>query len=100
MFLDSPILGFGFGQFPEAKWPYIDDRSTDLNLEIIRPLSHHNTYLSLLVELGLVGLTLYMLLLASWVAQPGGCMGARITHFGFVLTARSPFARWPLTQFR
>ncbi len=66
MFLDRPILGFGFGQFPEAKWPYIDDRTTDLNLEIIRPLSHHNTYLSLLVELGLVGLTLYLLLLASW----------------------------------
>ncbi len=69
MFLDRPIFGFGFGQFPEAKWPYIDDRSTDLNLEIIRPLSHHNTYLSLLVELGLVGLTLYMLIMASWVAR-------------------------------
>jgi O-antigen ligase len=67
MFLDRPIFGFGFGQFPEAKWPYIDDRTTNLNLEIIRPLSHHNTYLSLLVELGLVGLTLYLLLLASWV---------------------------------
>jgi O-antigen ligase len=66
MFVDRPILGFGFGQFPEAKWPYLDDRSTDLNLEIIRPLSHHNTYLSLLVELGLLGFTLYMLLLASW----------------------------------
>jgi O-antigen ligase len=66
MFLDRPILGFGFGQFPEAKWPYLDDRSTDLNLEIIRPLSHHNTYLSLLVELGLLGFTLYMLLLVSW----------------------------------
>jgi O-antigen ligase len=66
MFLDRPMLGFGFGQFPQAKWPYLDDRTSDLNLETIRPLSHHNTYLSLLVELGLVGFTLYMLLLASW----------------------------------
>jgi O-antigen ligase len=66
MFLDRPMLGFGFGQFPEAKWSYLDDRTSDLNLELIRPLSHHNTYLSVLVELGLVGFTLYMLLLASW----------------------------------
>jgi O-antigen ligase len=67
MFLDRPILGFGFGQFPEAKWPYVDDRTTELNLETIRTLSHHNTYLSLLVELGLIGLTLYLLLLAFWL---------------------------------
>jgi O-antigen ligase len=67
MFQDRPVLGFGFGQFPEAKLPYLDDRSTDLNLEQIRPLAHHNTYLCLLVELGLVGLVLYMTLLGLWV---------------------------------
>ncbi|MEX2142280.1 MAG: O-antigen ligase family protein [Pirellulales bacterium] len=66
MFQDRPLLGFGFGQFPEAKLPYLDDRSTSLNLEIIRPWAHHNTYLSLLVELGLVGFLLYMTLLALW----------------------------------
>jgi O-antigen ligase len=66
MFQDRPILGFGFGQFAEAKLPYLADRSTSLNLESIRPLSHHNTYLSLLVELGLVGLLLYVTLLALW----------------------------------
>jgi O-antigen ligase len=66
MFQDRPLLGFGFGQFAEAKLPYLDDRSTSLNLESIRPLSHHNTYLSLLVELGLVGFLLYASLLALW----------------------------------
>ncbi len=66
MFQDRPLLGFGFGQFPEAKLPYLDDRNTSLNLEIIRPLAHHNTYLSLLVELGLVGFVLYVTLLALW----------------------------------
>jgi O-antigen ligase len=67
MFLDRPILGFGFGQFPEAKLPYLSDRSTPLDLESIRPLAHHNTYLSLLVELGLMGFLLYMALLGMWL---------------------------------
>jgi len=66
MFHDRPLLGFGFGQFAEAKLPYLDDRSTSLNLEIIRPWAHHNTYLSLLTELGLVGFLLYITLLALW----------------------------------
>ncbi|MEX2026073.1 MAG: O-antigen ligase family protein, partial [Pirellulaceae bacterium] len=66
MFQDRPLLGFGFGSFPEAKLPYLDDRSTSLNLEIIRPWSHHNTYLSLLVELGMVGFLLFMMLLGWW----------------------------------
>jgi O-antigen ligase len=67
MFQDRPLFGFGFGQFPEAKLPYLDDRTTSLNLELIRPLAHHNTYLSVLVELGLVGLALFVVLLGLWV---------------------------------
>ncbi len=66
MFLDRPVFGFGFGQFIDAKLPYLEDRSTALNLEMIRPLSHHNTYLSLLVELGLVGLVFYLAILVLW----------------------------------
>jgi len=66
MFQDRPLFGFGFGRFPEAKLPYLDDRSTPLNLELIRPLAHHNTYLSLLVELGSLGFLLYMTLLGLW----------------------------------
>ncbi len=70
MFQDSPVWGFGFGQFPVAKMPYISDR-IDLPLEQIRPLVHHNTYLSLLTETGFVGLflfvaTLFGLALNAW----------------------------------
>lgn len=67
MFLDRPIWGCGFGQFPIEKYPYLADRSTELNLEDIRTLSHHNTLLSLLTETGLVGLGLFLSLLACWV---------------------------------
>ncbi len=67
MFLDRPICGWGFGQFYTEKLPYLSDRSTPLQLELIRDYIHHNTYLSLLTETGLVGLGLYLAILANWI---------------------------------
>lgn len=69
MFLDRPIWGCGFGQFPIEKYPYLADRSTDLDLEGIRTLSHHNTLLSLLTETGLVGLGLFLAVLGFWAVD-------------------------------
>ncbi|MHB1035762.1 MAG: O-antigen ligase family protein [Pirellulales bacterium] len=66
MFQDRPLLGAGFGQFPEAKLPYLADRSTQLHLESIRDYVHHNTFLSLLTETGLAGLGLFLALLVAW----------------------------------
>ena len=66
MFLDRPIFGFGFGQFPREKLAYLSDRSVDLPLEAIRPLVHHNTILSLLVETGALGMGLFCAVLLSW----------------------------------
>jgi len=66
MFLDRPLFGFGFGQFYTAKLDYLDDHSTDLDLEQIRGFVHHNTFLRQLPETGLVGLTVYLALLAGW----------------------------------
>jgi O-antigen ligase len=75
MFLDRPILGFGFGQFYREKLPYLSDRSTPLQLELIRDFIHHNTYLSLLTETGLVGLGLYLAILIA-----GARRGWRLTR--------------------
>ena len=66
MFLDRPLLGVGFGHFPEEKLPYLADRSTELKLAPIRDWVHHNTLLSLLTETGAVGLGLFLALLATW----------------------------------
>jgi len=66
MFLDRPLLGFGFGQFPEAKLPYLADRNTELDLESTRNLVHHNHFLSVLTETGLVGFALFLAVLACW----------------------------------
>lgn len=59
MFEDRPIAGFGFNQFQVYNRPYLADRSTELRLESIRGYVHHNSFLSLLVDLGLVGLAFY-----------------------------------------
>ncbi len=66
MFQDRPWFGFGFGQFPTAKLDYLSDRSSDLPLEQIRGYVHHNTYLSLLTETGLIGLGLFIAILIAW----------------------------------
>jgi O-antigen ligase len=65
MFKDHPVLGVGFGRFYDRKLPYLSDRSQDFELESLRPLHHHNTLLSLLVETGLVGLTTFVALLVA-----------------------------------
>ncbi len=60
MFKDSPITGFGFNQFQVYNRAYLDDRTTNIRLESIRGYVHHNSYLSLVVDLGLVGAMLYL----------------------------------------
>jgi len=66
MFADAPIFGCGFGRFYDKKIPYLADRSQQVELESLRNLDHHNTLLSVLVETGLVGLGLFVGLLAAW----------------------------------
>jgi len=67
MFQDSPIVGFGFNQFQVYNRPYLDDRTTNIRLESIRGYVHHNSFLSLVVDLGLVGATLYMIAAVSLI---------------------------------
>ena len=81
MFKDSPITGFGFNQFQVRNRPYLDDRTTNIRLESIRGYVHHNSFLSLLVDLGLVGATLYLIAAISlirngWVVSPYARSGA------------------------
>ncbi len=91
MFLDRPLLGVGFGRFPEAKMPYLADRSLDLRLETIRNFAHHNTYLSILTETGLVGLLLYLAVLGLWARAAVHVMRLR-GPVGPVADAQVPLA--------
>jgi len=67
MFQDSPIVGFGFNQFQVYNRPYLDDRTTNIRLESIRGYVHHNSFLSLVVDLGLIGATLYLIAAVSLI---------------------------------
>ncbi len=69
MFQDRPVMGVGFGQFPNESTYYLSDRSTSLRLESIRGYIHHNTFLSVLVELGIFGLLLLLVFYFLWSRQ-------------------------------
>jgi O-antigen ligase len=86
MFKDHPVFGVGFGRFYDQKLPYLSDRSQDFELESIRPLHHHNTLLSFLTEMGLIGLAAFVALLAAW---------ARV---GWSLVRDESLARWQRSQ--
>ncbi len=67
MFQDRPLFGYGFGRFPLDKLPYLEDRATELNLEKLRPYVHHNTFLSLLTDSGLLGVGLFLAGMGLWI---------------------------------
>ena len=66
MFKDHPVDGVGLSQYdPNAKY-YLIDRGIDLPLERARGYTQHNVLLSLLTETGLVGMTLFVVVLLLW----------------------------------
>jgi O-antigen ligase len=69
MFQDAPLTGCGFGHFPHLKDAYLGDRASALQLETIRGFIHHNTFLSLLVELGIFGLISMLAFLGSLLLE-------------------------------
>ncbi|MBN1588193.1 MAG: O-antigen ligase family protein [Pirellulales bacterium] len=66
MFLDRPLFGCGYGQYRAVHVDYLSDRSTDLPLSKARPYVQHNVFLALLTETGLIGMGLFLVILALW----------------------------------
>ena len=66
MLLDRPLLGCGYHQYSTEHLAYTADRATDLPVEKGRGYVQHNVFLALLAETGLVGLGLFVALLAVW----------------------------------
>lgn len=75
MFRDHPLGGVGFGRFYDKKLPYLTDRRQSFELESLRDLHHHNTFLSLLTETGMLGLAAYLAVLAGFAH-----VGWRLAH--------------------
>lgn len=65
MFLERPVMGWGFHQMPEELPQYV----SEFKDKVLYP---HNTYLEVLVENGLVGLALYgWLMFELWLLGRG-----------------------------
>lgn len=75
MLADNPLWGVGFGRYYDKKLPYLTDRRQWFELESIRDLHHHNTFLSVLVETGMLGLAAYLAVLGGFV-----WVGWRLAH--------------------
>jgi O-antigen ligase len=69
MFLDKPLLGFGFGQYDRERLPYLADRSSELPLEKSQPYVQHNAFLALLTDTGFIGAGLFVLLFILWISN-------------------------------
>jgi O-antigen ligase len=67
MFQDQPLLGCGYGQYPNAVVDYVGDRSTPLMLERAREYVQHNVVLALICETGLAGTVPFLLVLCMWM---------------------------------
>lgn len=59
MFKDRPLTGHGYGYYPIKKRPFLQDRSYSMPLEQARPYVQHNVFLSVLVDTGLIGFSLF-----------------------------------------
>ena len=66
MFKDHPVTGVGLSQYRRHNYDYLTKRSFDLPLSVAKPYVQHNVFLSLLVETGLVGVSLFCLTLILW----------------------------------
>ena len=62
------MTGFGFGRYIEHSGRYHSNRSYDLPLEQARRYVQHNVFLSILVDTGLIGLSLVL----AWFALLAG----------------------------
>ncbi len=67
MFRDRPLFGCGFGHYPDEHIKYLSDRDTDLPKEKARGYIQHNVWLALLTETGLIGVSLFTLLIILWL---------------------------------
>ena len=64
MFLDSPLLGVGYGNYERANDPYFDRAKEPMRGD---GEGQHNTVLGLLVELGIMGTIPYLYIYYSFV---------------------------------
>jgi len=66
MFADRPLLGVGYGQYAQEKFPYLQDPTSEQPLSATRGYFQHNIFLAFLAETGAVGLGALLFMLAMF----------------------------------
>ena len=66
IFLDHPLFGCGYGNYPKVSKAYLRDPESELPLERARGFVHHNMFLAVLTDTGLTGLASYLAMLGWW----------------------------------
>jgi O-antigen ligase len=69
MIWDRPVLGYGLGQYPKHATPYHFRSVRNVPLQKVLSYVQHNVFLAYAVELGLVGLALFVFLIGLLAAQ-------------------------------
>jgi len=67
MFCHQPLVGCGLGHYDAEHRNHLSNRDIDMPLEQGRGYVQHNIWLSLLTETGLIGMTLFALLMVAWL---------------------------------
>ncbi len=89
MFKDRPVMGFGFGQYAKAKYPYLQDPHSGKPLSATRSLMQHNVFLAYLTETGLIGLScltfmLFQIGVVSWKVWANRSLDLWARQFGLL----------------
>ena len=92
MFEDRPILGCGFGQYAQEKYPYLQDAYTGKPLSKTKVYLQHNVFLAYLTELGLTGLILLLVMLgvmarSAWLLWADAKKTLEQRQYGLLLAA-------------
>ena len=92
MFQDAPVAGHGFGHYHQAAKPYYSIRGYGMPLETSRGYHQHNVLLSIAVDSGLIGLTMFTSLLVIWIRAGWQLSGAPLVsevrrHMGLIVVA-------------
>jgi len=92
MIADRPMLGVGFGQYPQSKYPYLQDPYSAEPLSMTKGYMQHNIFLAYFTETGFMGLSALLLMMtlflrAAWSVWRDIRLTFWKRQFGLVLIA-------------
>ncbi len=90
MFKDRPLVGHGYRRYLKTSGPYHTARDYDLPLDQVRQYIQHNVLLAILVDTGLIGLSIFVLWLVmisaiGWGLARGRQCGLESRMLGLIL---------------